>query len=315
MSDLAVVLGASGGIGSAVVAELVRQGTPTRAVSRHARTDAVPPGVQALAADVATPSGAADAVRGATVVYHCVQPAYTRWTQEFPTLTAAITAATTAVAAKLVVADNLYMYFPVEGPLTEQSPQRPPHRKGRVRAEMADNLLAANDAGRLAVVLGRASDYFGPGGTHSVLGTTLFWRVVAGRRPQWIGRLDQLHTLHYLPDLARALVLLGTRADANGRAWHLPAAPAITGAALFDQLSTAVGWQIRPSVASRRMLRVAGLVMPMAQELAETCYQWEQPFVSDASAFEATFGPFPVTSLADALSATVSWWQAGSPAG
>jgi hypothetical protein len=40
-------------------------------------------------------------------------------------LNATIIAAVTEVGAKLVVADNLYMYGPISGPISETSPQEP----------------------------------------------------------------------------------------------------------------------------------------------------------------------------------------------
>ncbi|MGL5852966.1 MAG: NAD(P)H-binding protein, partial [Phycicoccus sp.] len=69
MTSLSVVLGASGGIGSALVSELLARGARVRAVGR--RSGPVPTGAETLTADVATPEGAATAVRGADVVYHC----------------------------------------------------------------------------------------------------------------------------------------------------------------------------------------------------------------------------------------------------
>jgi shikimate 5-dehydrogenase len=91
-SDLHAVLGASGGTGGAVVHELARRGLRARAVSRRGDAEA-PGGVERVAADVATAEGAKAACAGAAVVYHCVQPPYTRWPQEFPPLTDAIAAA------------------------------------------------------------------------------------------------------------------------------------------------------------------------------------------------------------------------------
>jgi len=61
--DLYVVLGATGGIGRAVVTEAVARGKRVRAVSRSAGPAAdLPAGVEALGTDLATPAGAAEAV-------------------------------------------------------------------------------------------------------------------------------------------------------------------------------------------------------------------------------------------------------------
>ncbi|MGV9313615.1 NAD(P)H-binding protein [Streptomyces sp. NPDC003691] len=119
-TPLHAVLG-TGGIGTAVVHELARRGHRVRAVSRRP-SSALPPGVTTLAADLSTAGGARAACAGADVVYHCVQPPYHRWPQEFPRLTEAIADAAAAAGAKLVLADNLYAYEPTDGPLSERTP-------------------------------------------------------------------------------------------------------------------------------------------------------------------------------------------------
>ena len=303
------MLGARGGIGSAVLAELVSRGERVRAVGRTIRPGDVPAGVEVVAADVADPAGAAAAVAGADVVHHCAQPAYDRWPRDFPPLNRSVLDAVAAAGAKLVFADNLYRYGPVAIPLTEDLPPAATDPKGRVRAALAAELLDAARAGRARVTLGLASDYFGPSGVDTALGRTFFGRLTAGKKARWIGRLDQPHAASYLPDVARGLVTLGTRDDADGRAWHLPCA-APTGQELLELAGAALGRPARAAVASPALLRTAGLVVPLLRELSYVAYQWDRPWTVDASAYERTFGPLPVTPLPDAVAATVGWWRA-----
>ncbi|MDH5278534.1 MAG: NAD-dependent epimerase/dehydratase family protein [Actinomycetota bacterium] len=184
-NELHVVLGATGGIGSAVVAAATEAGLAVRGVSRSGGVRKGPGG-DARAADVSTPEGARHAVEGASVVYHCAQPPYAQWSQHFPPMTATIADACQEVGARLVFADNLYMYEPVAGPIREDSPQHPTSRKGRVRREMADALLARHARGDLSVAIGRASDYFGPHGADSTPGALLFGPLGKGRKPRWL---------------------------------------------------------------------------------------------------------------------------------
>jgi nucleoside-diphosphate-sugar epimerase len=117
-SEHHVVLGAAGGTGSAVVRELAARGLAVRAVTRAANAD-LPEGVAHLAADVGTGDGARRACEGAAVVYHCTQPDYRKWAELFPPMTQAILEGAAASDAKLVFADNLYVYGPHDGPMTE----------------------------------------------------------------------------------------------------------------------------------------------------------------------------------------------------
>ena len=279
-----------------------------RAVTRSGATDA-PDGVEQVAADVGTPDGARRACAGAAVVYHCAQPNYTKWVELFPPLTRAVLDGAAEAGAKLVFADNLYGYGPPDGPMTEHTPQRAHGKKGRTRIEMADALLRAHADGRLRVTIGRSSDYYGPRGTGSTAGDSIMKPALRGKRTRWLGSLDQPHTLNYLEDMGRALVTLGERDEADGQIWHLPAAEPLTGRQFLELVFEEAGHSPKIGVASRPMIRMAGLFNPLLRELNETLYQFERPFVVDASKFQRAFGPFETTPHREAVGRTVAWFR------
>src|ERR1700742_5016445 len=86
-SDLHVVLGAGGGVGSAMVRELMARGRRVRGVTRSGKAD-VPAGVEMLAADISKSEDARRVCAGASVVYMCSNPAYNRWATDFPPILA-----------------------------------------------------------------------------------------------------------------------------------------------------------------------------------------------------------------------------------
>jgi nucleoside-diphosphate-sugar epimerase len=303
-----VVLGAGGGTGSAVVRELAARGLRARAATRRGTTDA-PGGVEQVAADIGSAEGARQACEGAAVVYHCAQPPYTKWAELFPPMTRAVLDGAAAAGAKLVFADNLYVYGPPDGPMTEESPQRAEGKKGRTRIEMADAVLSAHADGRMRCTIGRSSDYYGARGTASTVGENIMKPALSGKRVRWLGSLDEPHTLNYLEDMARALVTLGERDESDGQVWHLPAAEPLTGRQFLALLFEAVGSPPRIGVASRPMIRIAGLFNSLLRELNETLYQFERPFISDASKFQRTFGPFDPTPHPEAVMRTVEWFR------
>ncbi len=308
VDSIDVVFGATGGIGGAVVDELLRRGRPVRAVSRRGQA---PEGAEGVAADAADPAEASFAARGAGVVYHCVNPGYTQWPELLPPVSRSILGAAESSGAKLVYADNLYAYGPVDGPLREDMPAAAAGPKGRTRVEVAAELLAAHRKGRVRVAIGRASDYYGPGGANSTAGEPIFGRALAGKRPLWTGRLDAPHTFHYLPDIARGLVVLAERPEADGEVWHLPAAEPLTAQQFFDLVFEAAGrpTPAKAQIAGPALLAVAGIFSPTLRELRETAYQVRGPFVIDSSKFERAFGRLEPTPHREAVERTVAWFR------
>lgn len=305
--DLHVIFGA-GPVGRAVMEELVARGRRVRVVSRSGGL-AAPTGVEVLAGDATNPESARALCAGASVVYNCLNAPYTAWPAQFPPLQAGVLAGAAAAGAKLVVMENVYMYGPTGGrPITEDLPYAAKTRKGRTRARMAEELLAAHAAGTVRVAIGRASDFFGPGATDSAAGERVFANAVAGKPAQTTGNPDMPHTYAYVPDIAKGLATLGEREEALGQAWHLPAAPAVTTRELVTLAFEAAGQTPRLQALPPWLVRGLGLAMPIMRELAEMLYEFEEPFVVDHGKFARAFGDH-ATPLRQAIGATVAWYQ------
>jgi nucleoside-diphosphate-sugar epimerase len=209
----------------------------------------------------------------------------------------------------MVAVDNLYMYGPTDGqPLTEDLPYAATTRKGSVRAQMATGLLAADESGKLRVTVGRASDYFGPRGLLTAMGERVFYPALAGKKARVLGDPDQLHSYTYLPDIARGLIVLGEREEADGKAWHLPNARAVTTRQFIEMVFAAAGTEPGIQAMPRFMVSAVGLFNGNVRELKEMLYEFEEPFVVDSTRFEAAFGS-EATPLPEAIETTVDWFR------
>ena len=287
--QLHVVFG-TGQVGNALAAHLASLGMAVRTVSRHR-----PPtraGIDWRPADVTEPEAAADAAKGATVVYQCLNAPYTQWPERFPPLQRGVMTAAERNGALLVCLENLYGYGPTGGkPMTEDLPLAATTVKGRTRAAMTTELLAAAADGRVRVAIGRASDFFGPGVTQgSTLGERVFGNALACRRADFIGNPDLPHTYSYVPDIAAGLATLGTDARAAGQVWHLPGPATGTTRALLDLVAAEVEHRVGVRSVPKLAVRALGLVNPMLRELAEMSYEFDEPFILDTSKFQAAFG-------------------------
>jgi nucleoside-diphosphate-sugar epimerase len=293
----------------ALIDELHAHGKGVRAVNRQGTAD-VPDGVEVVGGDATDEEFARVASANAGVVYFCLNPPYTKWPELFPPMQAAVLAGAASAGAKLVALENLYMYGPTGGaPLTEDLPYAATGRKGATRARMAQDLLDAHRAGKVRVAIGRPSDYFGPRGLLSAMGERVFYPALAGKKTQVMGNPDQPHTYSYIPDIAKGLAILGERDEADGEAWHLPNAPALTTRQFIEQVYAAAGTEAVIQAMPRLMVNVVGLFNGNVRELKEMLYEFEEPYVVDHSRFEAAFGNH-ATPLPEAIETTVAWYRA-----
>jgi nucleoside-diphosphate-sugar epimerase len=307
-SDLHVVFGA-GQVGTPLAQRLLAAGVSVR-VARQSSA-ATPPGVERVTGDAADPAFCAEAARGAAVVYHCMNPAYStrEWERLVPRYMENLIAAARTANARLVVLDNLYMLGRTSGkPMNEDTPMNPCSRKGEIRARAARLLFDAHRRGDVRATTARASDFYGPGGRLTHFGD-VFWKpALAGKPAQMLIDPDAVHTYHYIPDVVEGLATLGLSAadDVEGRAWMLPCAPAGTGRELVARFSRAFGSEIRLARLPALMRHIAGAFMPILREIEEMMYQWQEPFIVDDRRFRERFGVSPADP-ATAATATLEW--------
>jgi nucleoside-diphosphate-sugar epimerase len=313
-TDLHVIFG-TGAIGLATLDALRRRGGTVRMVNRSGKAQ-VPKDVEVVAGDAANPVFAARAAEGAAVVYQTMNPPYHQWSAQFPALQAGVLAAAEATGARLVSMENVYMYGrPAGRPLTEDRTNNAHTKKGRLRAEMAVELLDAHRAGRVEVAIGRASDYFGPrGGAQSNLGDRVFPAALAGKTSTVLGDRHQRHTYTYIPDIGEGLAVLGEHPDAPGEIWHLPNDPRTrTTQELVDIIYRQAGQpRTRIRTVPPLLLRGLAIINPVVRELLEMQYQFEEPFIVDSSKITTRLG-VTATPLEQAIAETLKSYTTSQP--
>jgi nucleoside-diphosphate-sugar epimerase len=248
----------------------------------------------------------AAAAKGAAVLYNAVNPQYHRWATDWPPIATALLTAAERTGAVLVIMGNLYGYGRPTGPMTPDSPLAATDTKGRIRARMWTDALAAHEAGRVRVTEARAADFVGPQvpADHSHLMRQLP-ALEKGRRAWVVGDPDVPRGWSFMDDVAHALVTLGGDERAHGRAWHVPSAIRTQREALTD-LAAALG-KPAPKVSGIpwSVLRAIGVASPMMREVVDVRHQFDQPYVIDATATTATFG-LTATPWDDVVAASVA---------
>jgi nucleoside-diphosphate-sugar epimerase len=309
MPELHVLFGA-GQVGYPLAQQLLSVGKRVRIVKRS--KGRVPTGSEIVLGDAADRAFCANAARGATTVYHCMNPPYNAriWAELIPRYMDNLIAAAADTSARLVVLDNLYMLGRPNGhPLNEDTPMNPCSRKGEIRARAAERLFDAHRRGEVVAIAGRASDFYGPGGTMTGLGDFFWPRVLAGKTAYSPYPMDAVHTYHYIPDVAAGLAAIGC-ADVNayGKPWMLPCAPAGSLRELVVRLASTLGRELPVGQLPRWLLKTIGVFTPLMRELDEMLYQWDEPFVVDDRRFRERF-QILATNVDQAARETVTWAQ------
>jgi nucleoside-diphosphate-sugar epimerase len=286
---LHVIVG-KGPVGTTTAAELVRRGHEVRVLSRSGGTSTDT--VEHRQVDATDADALTAATRGAAALYNAVNPAYHRWATDWPPVAAALLTTAERTGAVLVTMSNLYGYGRPTGPMSPETPLAATDTKGRVRARMWLDALAAHEAGRARVTEARAADFVGPqvpaGASHL---NRQLPALRKGRRAWVIGDPDAPRSWAYMGDVATTLATLGTDERALGRAWHVPVNPPRSQRQALGDLAAAMSAPApRVTGIPWPVLSAIGLAVPLMREVVAVRHQFDQEFVTDASATTTTFG-------------------------
>lgn len=296
------VVAGAGRIGRAVAAELLSQcpGAEVVVISRRARQPV--PGAKHSAVDLSQPEALASICSGAAGLVNALNPPnYHRWPVEWPPLMNTLINASRASGAVLATISNLYMYGPLDEPITAATPETPSGPKGKVKAEMWQQVSSLHQDGELRGLEVRGSDFM-DAGANTIIGLALAG-LSKGRAGWYPGDPTKIHSWTYPADVAATLVAALLRPEAHGRVWLVPNAPAISAQQVVADVAAAGGWpagRVRGLPGS--IVSLAGLFSKLARESKETAWTRQRNYVADAAQttkeLGVTFTPWPVQAKA-----------------
>ena len=312
--NVALVLGATGGIGGEVARQLRDAGWTVRALKRGlGQAQEQRAGITWLRGDAMNRDEVMQAARGCATIIHAVNPpGYRHWGELVLPMVDNTIAAAIAERATVMLPGTVYNYGPDAFPLlTEDSPQHPATRKGAIRVELEQRLQAATTQGARVIIV-RAGDFFGPQAGNSWFSQGLIkpgQPITAVNLP---GEPGVGHQRSYLPDVARTMVALLARRDRLE-----PFAPFhMAGHWDADGTQMAAAIQrsaVRHGAASPKLrafpwwlMRLASPFVSTLRELLEMRYLWRQPVRMCNARLVALLGKEPHTPLDSAVDATLA---------
>ncbi|HVZ95157.1 MAG TPA: NAD-dependent epimerase/dehydratase family protein [Phycisphaerales bacterium] len=321
-----LILGATGAFGGALAFEFLNTDRRVRLLVRENKRAIARFGPYSRAdyvrGDVTNAALVSEAAAGCSVIVHAVNCPYTQWDPFMRTATENVIAAARENGATILFPGNVYPLGPpptwkAKGkipppnpPLREDAPAKPVTKKGRFRAELEEAMKTATADGRCRVINLRAGDYFGPT-ARNALTDAIFGSAARGKAPRHFGRADVPHQWVYLPDLAYAatkLLELSTR-FAPYQVVNFAGHTAETQREFLDLVREHGGASGKPRCTSWSMVRLASLVNPMAKEMLELRYLFDEALLLDDSFLRRIVPGFHATPIGEAITATIQSYR------
>jgi nucleoside-diphosphate-sugar epimerase len=282
-----------GAVGQPIVDQLIARGDRVRVATRR-RPVNLPSDVEHMQCDVLDYDDVRAALDGASQAVLAVGFAYDSrlWRTVWPKAMTNMVERCAEAGARLVFIDNLYQLGPQTTPRTEDMALATTGEKPVILAEVARIWQNARDRVRVATL--RCSDFYGPGVDVSHLGASAFGELAKNKPAQLLVPADIPHDFAYVPDIARAAVMLLDAPDDDfGQTWNMPCAPTRSPRDLLAMGAAALGYRLRVWAVPLALLRPLGLVYRFAREVADVGFTWDRPYIVDGGKFTRRFGFTP----------------------
>lgn len=306
---IALVLGATGGIGGEVARRLVARGWHVRALQRNPvaltnRNTAF----EWIRGDAMVREDVVGAAQGAELIIHAVNPpGYQNWAGLVLPMIDNTIAAARASGARIVLPGTVYNFAPDTFPvLRETTPQAPLTRKGKIRAELERRMQAASADGVRSLIV-RAGDFFGPQTSNTWFAGALVKPGKPVRTVTHPGAAGIGHQWAYLPDVAETMLRLVEQGDRlpDFAVYHMRGHWDADGTQMAASIGRAVGHPVKTRAFPWWLMPALTPFSEMLREMREMRYLWQHPVRMDNAKLVQALGAEPHTPWDEAVGATL----------
>ena len=114
--------------------------------------------------------------------------------------------------------------------------------------------------------------------------------IVKGKKSQWFCNAKYIHSMGYVPDLAKGTAMLGNTSAAYNQIWNLPTdTQKITGEEWINLFSSAMNAKNNYTTLPNWLVKSLGFFVPLMKEIAEMNYQYDRDYYFDSKKFNDYF--------------------------
>lgn len=308
-SRIALILGATGGIGGETALAFSRHGWKIRAFARKINASSDAAEWEWVKGDALDRASVLAASQGVHAIVHAVNPpGYRNWDKLVLPMIDHTIAAAKASGARVLLPGAIYNYgadaFPI---LREESPQNATTFKGKIRIELEKRLMDASRRGMRSLMV-RFGDFFGP----RAGGNWFSQALVTPNRPlesvTYPGKKGVGHDWAYLPDAGETFArLMGREAELEDFArFHFRGFWDSDGTGMIAAIRRVSG---QPSLPVKSLpwffFKLASPFNETLRELYATRPLWTTPIELDNSRLVRFLGEEPNTPLDQAVETTL----------
>jgi nucleoside-diphosphate-sugar epimerase len=233
-----------------------------------------------------------EAVADADIVFNALNLPYDKWDKgRAEAQLANVVQAMGDSGKTLLYPGNIYNYAATDrhiSPSTLQVPQTP---RGAIRVRQEEVLSEASRAGKFQCIVLRAGDFFAADVSGGWFDQAMLMDAHRGKLYH-MGQLELGHAWAYLPDLARAFVLLADQRDTlrTFENFHFRG-HFVTNGELMSAIQKAWGKPLWIAPLPWILFQAMGLANGMLREIVKMRYLWNNPMELVDPRLEAMLGP------------------------
>ena len=318
MTEIYLVTGATGAIGSAVTRYLYRRGNSVRVFVRSEQkfrnvfseeTSAYSERpIEIFTGDILQKEQLQPAMQNVSAIFHCSNFPLTMFDRN---LTAAqnVLELATQQEAHVVYPGNVWVYGkPQCIPITEEHPKQPCSKLGELKLRIDDMCLEYFHKYRLPVTILYLPDFYGPFVLNPWM-KSLYEAAYSGKPMNMMGNIHKQHEFIYIDDAARAMCSVVLHEEAYGQCYNVPGFCNMTSQTFSTYLYEAAGTTGSIRLAPPWLLRVMGIFSNTLGMFLEMRYLFEEEVLLDGSKLEETVGYLPEIDNRTGTQRTMYWFK------